>query len=59
MVIPLSVQSKFASVTNSRIASMIFFKTEPCKIFASNMLACVFLNLIVVRVGLVKLKFEF
>lgn len=38
IVIPISLQSKLASTTNSRMASMIFLRVEPCKILASNIL---------------------
>mmetsp|Transcript_85602 Transcript_85602/g.184796 ORF Transcript_85602/g.184796 Transcript_85602/m.184796 type:complete len:254 (-) Transcript_85602:24-785(-) len=36
MEMPFSVQSRLASTTNSRMASMIFLSVAPCIIFASN-----------------------
>jgi hypothetical protein len=39
IVIPASLQSKLASTTSSRMASMIFFSWEPWTILASNIFA--------------------
>jgi hypothetical protein len=52
MVIWFSSQSRLASVTSSRIASMIFFKRDPCSILASN----IFLSNFAVRFLLVDLR---